>query len=150
MNWAARLATLSEPKHPNVDSADSADSPKIRSNGTIGTNGIEEFSCNAPQSAAIQNRPNDTNGAIDKGGFHDKRPFADDAEERAAIQAEAVPVRHLRPRTAGQGQPQPGDYCGGCRGQLWWTETEAPKGWRCCCCHPPQHLQAGQFRAVAT
>jgi hypothetical protein len=77
-------------------------------------------------------------------------PFVDDPEERAAIQAEALPVRHLRPRAAGQGQPQPGDYCGCCKGSLWWTEAEAPKGWRCCCCHPPAHLAPGQFRAVAT
>ena len=80
----------------------------------------------------------------------DNRPFVDDPIERAAIQAEAMPVRHLRPRVAGQGQPQPGDYCGCCRGQLWWAETDTPKGWRCCRCHPPGHLQAGQFRAVAT
>jgi hypothetical protein len=79
-------------------------------------------------------------------------PFADDPEERAAIEAEALPVRRLRPRAAGPGQPQPGDYCGCCKGSLWWTETEAetPKGWRCCCCHPPAHLAPGQFRAVAT
>ena len=121
MSWAARLATLSGATSPN---ADSADSPK--------------------------KRPNDTNDTNDIGVFPGNRPFVDDPEERAAIQAGAMPVRHLRPRVAGQGQPQPGDYCGCCRGQLWWAETDTPKGWRCCRCHPPGHLQAGQFRAVAT
>lgn len=77
-------------------------------------------------------------------------PFINDPAERAAIQAEAMPVRHLRPRAAGQGHPKPGDYCGCCKGSLWWTEIETPKGWRCCMCHPPAHLEPGQFRAVAT
>jgi hypothetical protein len=152
MSWAARLAALSEVNLPDAVSADSVDSPQNRPNGSKDTNGKGDFNDNHPQAMPVQARANGTIGTIDKGEIGDNRPFADDPEERAAIEAEALPVRRLRPRAAGPGQPQPGDYCGCCKGSLWWTETEAetPKGWRCCCCHPPAHLAPGQFRAVAT
>ncbi len=77
-----------------------------------------------------------------------------DPVERAAIQAEAVPVLRLRKRhvswsNAGD-EPAPGDYCGCCSGQLFWCDTDPPRGWRCCRCHRPCLLEAGQFRVVAT
>jgi hypothetical protein len=82
------------------------------------------------------------------------QPFVDDPAERAAIQAEAMPVRRIRKRmmswARADDEPQPGDYCGCCKGSLWWTETETPKGWRCHWCHPPVHLPPGAFRVVAT
>jgi hypothetical protein len=82
------------------------------------------------------------------------RPFVTDPLERAAIQAEPMPVQSLRKRPVSWAraadEPAPGDVCGCCASRLWWTETDAPKGWRCACCHPPAHLQPGQFRAVAT
>jgi len=78
----------------------------------------------------------------------------DDPIERAAIQAEAMPVRRTRKRMMSWAQaediPKPGDYCGCCSGSLWWSDTDPPRGWCCTTCHPPCHLQAGQFRAVAT
>lgn len=46
--------------------------------------------------------------------------------------------------------PQPGDVCGCCGGSKWWTSSPTPDGWCCCRCHPPCHLQPGEFRAVAT
>ena len=36
--------------------------------------------------------------------------------------------------------PSPRSFCSCCRGQRWWREREAPKGWRCSNCHPPAHL----------
>lgn len=84
----------------------------------------------------------------------DDRPFAADPVERAAIQAEAMPVRRLRKRMVSWEQaddePQPGDFCGCCCGSLFWSDTDPPRGWCCTTCHPPVHLQAGQFRVVAT
>jgi len=78
----------------------------------------------------------------------------DDAAERAAIQSEGIAVQRIRKRMMSWARPddlpQPGDYCGCCSGSLWWMESEAPRGWCCCRCHPPVHLQAGQFRVVAT
>ena len=124
MIWAARLAAMPEVNLSNVDSVDSVDSPKNRPIGTIGT--------------------------IDMRGKIENQPIDPDPIERAAIEAEAMPVRRLRARAAGTGQPQPGDFCGRCAGAVWWIEAEAPKGWRCCCCHPPAHLRPGQFRALAT
>ncbi len=82
------------------------------------------------------------------------RPFVNDPIERAAIQAEAMPVRHIRKRHPAwhdaTDEPQPGDRCGCCAASIWWTETANPKGWRCHWCHPPAHLQPSAFRAVAT
>ncbi len=82
------------------------------------------------------------------------RPFVDDPEERAAIQTEAMPVRRIRKRMTSwvqaSDEPQPGDHCGCCSGSLWWTQSEAPRGWCCCRCRPPVHLPPGAFRVVAT
>jgi len=128
MSWAARLAALSGPKCPNADSVFSADRPENRPNGTIGTNGI--------------------------GVFSDMRPFVTDPVERAAIQAEAQPVRRIRKRPVSwaraDDEPAPGDYCGCCSGSLFWSDTDPPRGWCCTTCHPPCHLQVGQFRVLAT
>lgn len=73
----------------------------------------------------------------------------DNPEERAAIKAEGRPVQRIRART-GDSIPKIGDYCGCCKSSLWWTETEAPKGWRCCYCHPPAHLAPEKYKAMAT
>lgn len=102
------------------------------------------------------------------------KPFVDDPEERAAIQAEAVCTtqpntangipdreevhdkapegdalqrRHLTPYS-GDGEPTQGAWCGCCHSSRWWTETQDSKGWRCNMCHPPAHLKAGQFKIV--
>jgi hypothetical protein len=79
-------------------------------------------------------------------------PF--DAIERAAIQAEGQSVRRLRKRhvswSRADDEPAPGDYCGCCAGQLFWSDTDPPRGWCCTTCHPPCHKQPGTFRVVAT
>lgn len=76
------------------------------------------------------------------------------AIECAAIQAEGLPVRRERKRPVSWAQvedePAPGDFCGCCAGALWWSDTDPPRGWCCTICHPPCHLQPGQFRVVAT
>ena len=103
-------------------------------------------------------------------------PCVDAPEERAAIQAEAIRTtqlnttsgvadreavcdrapeadalqrQHLTPYS-GDAKPTQGAWCGCCRLSRWWTETQDPKGWRCHMCHPPAHLQAGQFKIVQT
>lgn len=80
--------------------------------------------------------------------------LANDNPDPTATQTEPVSLPSMRKRpvswSRAAGDPQPGDHCGCCVGRLWWTETEDPKGWRCTACHPPAHLQAGEFRAVAT
>ena len=128
MSWAARLASFAKQTLPDAVSVFSVDSP--------------------------QSQPIDTIGTIDMGAFSENRPFITDPIERAAIQAEALPVRRIRKRPVSwarpDDEPAPGDYCGCCSGLLWWIDTDPPRGWRCACCYPPCHLQAGQFRAVAT
>jgi hypothetical protein len=46
--------------------------------------------------------------------------------------------------------PSPGCLCTCCKGQRWWCEREAPKGWRCWICHPPDHLPADAVLEVRT
>ena len=169
MSWAARLAALNKSKYPNADSAFSADSPRNRPTDTTGTNGIRAFLENRhylkeeAKFAAIQadnhhNRPNGINGTIDIEVFSENRPFTcdslEDSVERAAIQAEDQPVRRLRKRpiswARADDEPAPGDFCGCCSGSLWWSDTDPPHSWCCTTCHPPAHLQIGQFRVVAT
>jgi len=67
-----------------------------------------------------------------------------DLAERVAIATE-----HLaRPRSWASLDPPPqGAWCLACRGGRFWREREAPRGWRCALCHPPDHLSAA---AVAT
>jgi hypothetical protein len=36
--------------------------------------------------------------------------------------------------------PSRGCFCSCCKGRRWWREREAPKGWRCSVCYPPDHL----------
>ena len=98
-------------------------------------------------------------------------PPADDAAEmQAAREAEAAGAYPVLPeaehRTALVGlmraammrppswanattRPPPGAWCGCCSrhcaeaGGRWWTEREAPKGWRCAVCYPPPSHLAG-------
>ncbi len=48
-------------------------------------------------------------------------------------------------------RPTPGCRCVRCRGDRWWREVgEAPPGWRCWTCHPPDGLPADAVREVRT
>lgn len=53
-------------------------------------------------------------------------------------------------------RPPPGAWCGCCGrtppadGGTWWQEREAPKGWRCFTCHPPDHLAPARYLLVVT
>ena len=47
-------------------------------------------------------------------------------------------------------RPSQGCYCSCCRGQRWWCEREAPKGWRCSTCHPPAGAKPGEVVEVRT
>lgn len=126
MSWANRLAALANKKLPHVDSADSADSVKLAPIGTFDTN--------------------------DTSGFPEIT--SDDVAERAAIQAEALPVRRLRSRPMSWAQaediPSPGDFCGCCAGALWWEAVPHRDGWHCAYCRSPSHLPAEKVRVVAT
>jgi hypothetical protein len=46
--------------------------------------------------------------------------------------------------------PSRGCFCSCCKAQRWWRECEAPKGWRCSDCHPPDHLPANAVMEVTT
>ena len=145
--------------HDTIDTVDTlgAQAPEtVHSVNTVnsvmpGTGG-DMASRAAGRSAHTVNSVNSVTAA--KAGEIISPPFVNDPIERAAIQAEGLPVRRIRKRmmswARAEDEPQPGDYCGCCEGQLWWTESEGSRGWCCCRCHPPCHLQPGEFRAVAT
>lgn len=46
--------------------------------------------------------------------------------------------------------PSHGCRCSCCKGQRWWCEREAPKGWRCWACYPPSHLPSYAVAEVRT
>lgn len=46
--------------------------------------------------------------------------------------------------------PSRGCFCTCCKGQRWWREREAPKGWRCSICHPPDHLPPDAVTEIRT
>jgi hypothetical protein len=46
--------------------------------------------------------------------------------------------------------PSRGFFCSCCQRQRWWREREAPKGWRCSICHPPDHLPADAVMELTT
>jgi hypothetical protein len=112
-----------------------------------GIAGSPPYSVNSVNSVTKKNIVSDAGAGA---GSPLDRPFSDDAEERAAIQAEALPVEQIAIYTQRDRPPQPGEFCGGCRGRIFWTEVAASKGWRCCRCHGPAHLVAGEWQAVAT
>ena len=64
----------------------------------------------------------------------------DNAAERATVRADGS----WRPPAWAEeaDAPRPGDRCRCCRGGRFWREREAPRGWRCASCHPPDHLSA--------
>ena len=46
--------------------------------------------------------------------------------------------------------PSRGCFCSCCKGQRWWCERDAPKGWRCSTCHPPNDLPAKAVTEIWT
>lgn len=81
-----------------------------------------------------------------------------DSADRAAIVAEGqhgdalAEVVHLMPPSWASTSPEPtaGAMCRNCRGRHWWTEASEAKGWRCCICHPADHLPTDRRRTVRT
>lgn len=65
-----------------------------------------------------------------------------------ALQAAAMQRPPAWPDAANA--PTPGAWCTCCRGQRWWRERESAPGWRCCRCHPPDHLAAGAVMELQT
>ena len=67
-----------------------------------------------------------------------------DLAERVAIATE-----HLArpPSWASLDPPPQGAWCLACHGGRFWREREAPRGWRCASCHPPDHLSVAVVTA---
>jgi hypothetical protein len=70
---------------------------------------------------------------------------------RAALAGLHVAARGRPPSWADLATlPSRGCFCTCCKGQRWWRECEAPKGWRCAQCHPPDHLDGENVRLIQT
>ena len=70
----------------------------------------------------------------------------DDAAALVGVAARGRPPSWADPTTP----PSRGRFCKCCKGQRWWREREAPKGWRCSTCHPPDHLPQGAVTEMRT
>jgi hypothetical protein len=114
-DWRARLASF---RDNSADAAygDSTESPSLPPAGapigTIGAIGIGQESAEAEAEP-----PSETARLM-------RRPSWSDA----------------------MAHPPPGAWCSCCgrterKGGRWWQERTAPKGWRCCCCYPADHLK---------
>lgn len=77
---------------------------------------------------------------------------ADDSGAQARRVARLQVAVHRRPPSWSDpaALPSVGCSCNCCRGQRWWCEREAPKGWRCWTCHPPDHLPSSAIHEVLT
>jgi hypothetical protein len=64
-----------------------------------------------------------------------------DATQAAMVDGLVVAARGRPPSWADPtALPSRGCFCTCCKGQRWWRECAAPKGWRCSTCHPADHL----------
>ncbi|MGD0109553.1 MAG: hypothetical protein ABSC06_36830 [Rhodopila sp.] len=74
------------------------------------------------------------------------QPYAEDwdqadADHASIVAGLLVSARRRPPSWADPSAlPSRGCFCTCCKGQRWWREREAPKGWRCSVCYPPDHL----------
>lgn len=147
MSAAPRLTALYLAKYPHADSAQSADRPPYGSNGTKGTIGIKPNQKIAPEGEADTARFSRAHARA----YWSTNPHA---PEQAAPQTKPGAARRLNKRSPSwsspNDEPQAGDFCACCEGSRWWSDTDPPRGWCCTTCHPPCHLQAAEFRVVAT
>lgn len=74
-----------------------------------------------------------------------------DAAQAAMVAGLLIASRRRPPSWADPtALPSRGCFCTCCKGRRWWCEREAPKGWRCRTCHPPDHLPSGVVTEVRT
>lgn len=77
-------------------------------------------------------------------------PPVDDARHQARMDGYRRAALRRPPSLPMNATPGVGCYCTCCAGQVWWCEREAPQGWRCVTCYPPDHLPADAVRRVGT
>jgi hypothetical protein len=74
-----------------------------------------------------------------------------DFAQAATVPGLFQPARRLPPSWADPAAlPSRGSFCSCCHGQRWWCEREAPNGWRCSVCHPPDQLSANAVTEMRT
>lgn len=72
--------------------------------------------------------------------------------DQAVMVAGLLHVARMRPTSWSDpaALPSRGCFCSRCKGQLWWTEREEPKGWRCTACLPPPRDCSHTVRLIDT
>lgn len=154
--WRDRLVALRVP-YADADSVNCADS---LSNQAVGTNGATGIGIKAAESPIL------TPARVSQGnrvisvlpvleGSTGRRDIAHAPVPRADQPSHLVGYLNAaqqRPPswTDSTALPSRGCFCSCCKGQRWWSERDAPKGWRCCTCHPPNHLPSEQTEIVQT
>ena len=137
---AAEVATLADPQETAV----------VASVSSVASDGEQGSDCAEPV-------------ASDADGFGDWETEPDlpplpDAEHQQAVGGflRAALMRPASWSDRPDCRPAQGAWRGGCGrnppeyGGRWWQEREAPKGWRCWGCHPPDHLQPENVIDVLT
>ncbi len=77
-------------------------------------------------------------------------PVPDCAFFGATIDRVPQPMKRP-PSWAAPGEPpMPSASCSCCGTGRWWCERDAPRGWRCWMCHPPDGLMADAIQEVRT
>ena len=73
-------------------------------------------------------------------------------QDQAMIIAGLLNAARMRPKRWDDpaALPSRSCFCSACGGQSWWTERDAPNGWRCAACLPPINMSSGAVRLIDT
>ena len=150
--WAeAFRASLA--RHDTADSADSSSpappaTPESVSNPSSPSEKDGEVSTPCPETVSAVSSVSRAAKVVNAGASGREQAAA---TERA-ISAAYISASLQRPPSWSDpvAVPSRGCFCSCCKGQRWWCEREAPKGWRCSTCHPPSHLTPDAVTKVRT
>lgn len=155
--WRDRLALL-RVSYADAVSANCADSPSTPPNGTNGTIGIgikaAELPLSTPPSGSQGNCVIPVLPVVEqsaKRGDIARVPVPSAGQQPSHVAGYLNTTRQCPPSWSDStALPAQGCFCSCCKGQRWWRERDAPKGWRCWMCHPPNHLPSEQTQFVYT
>jgi hypothetical protein len=143
--WSDRLHAYIETRD-TVDTVDSAFRKQVADVASVNTVNSVTPTGRASDDELAMSRPSEvsTLSTVSTNGETDGHGAITPTDVRLAALKRPVSWANVAAR------PTQGSYCSCCRGQRWWCEREAPKGWRCWRCHPPSGLSAAVVEDVRT